>query len=216
MATMLLVGAGLLTRSLVRLQEVSPGFDPGGVLVADAPLSPVKYATAAERNVFVDRLRERARRLPGVTFAEVATSPPFSGNGSTIHFNITGRPPKGSGGLHHHRLSRGQRRLLRRARRCRWSPADLQHRDRDQSPPVAIVNETFVRRFLGGAAKQGSARARSSGRCPRTSRRRWRSSASSATRSRRSRRRRSRRCTCRTCSIRSRFSAGCTETCRSC
>src|SRR5205807_1870928 len=66
-----------------------------GVLVADAPLSPVKYSTAAPRNALVDRLRERLRTLPGVTLAEVATAPPFSGNGSTIHFNIAGRPPKG-------------------------------------------------------------------------------------------------------------------------
>jgi putative ABC transport system permease protein len=94
LATMLLVGAGLLTRSLLRLQDVSTGINPSGVLVADAPLSPVKYATAAQRNLLVDRIRERLRALPGVTLAEVATAPPFSGNGSTIHFNIAGRPPK--------------------------------------------------------------------------------------------------------------------------
>src|SRR5262249_52943884 len=95
LATMLLVAAGLLTKSLLRLQDVATGFDPAGVLVGDAPLSPVKYATAPQRNAFVDRLRERLRVLPGVTLAEVATAPPFSGNGSSMHFNIAGRPPKG-------------------------------------------------------------------------------------------------------------------------
>jgi putative ABC transport system permease protein len=95
LATMLLVGAGLLTRSLLRLQSISPGFNASGVLVADAPLSPVKYATGAQRNAFVDRLRDRVRSLPGVAFGEVATAPPFSGTGSSIHFNIAGRPPKG-------------------------------------------------------------------------------------------------------------------------
>src|SRR5581483_9099035 len=81
--------------SLLRLQDVDAGINPAGVLVADAPLSPVKYGETTQRNVFVDRLRERLRALPGVTMAEVATAPPFSGAGSSVHFNITGRPPKG-------------------------------------------------------------------------------------------------------------------------
>lgn len=148
LATMLLVGAGLLTRSLVRLQDVSPGFDPGGVLVADAPLSPIKYATAAQRNALVDRLRDRLRTLPGVTFGEVATSPPFSGNGSTIHFNITGRPPKGPEDY----IATGYRAVSEGYFTALGVPLVAGRfftaRDRDQSPPVAIVNETFVRRFL--------------------------------------------------------------------
>ena len=153
LATMLLVGAGLLTRSLVRLQDVSPGFDAAGVLVADAPLSPVKYSTAAQRNAFVDRLRERARTLPGVQFAEVATAPPFSGNGSSIHFNITGRPPKGPEDY----IITGYRAVSEGYFSALGIPLVagriFTSRDREESPPVAIVNETFVRRFLGGEAK---------------------------------------------------------------
>ncbi len=161
MATMLLVGAGLLTRSLMELQDVSPGFNAAGVLVADAPLSPVKYATGAQRNIFVDRLRERARSMPGVTFAEVATSPPFSGTGSTIHFNITGKPPRGP----EEYILTGYRAVSEGYFGALSVPLVagrlFTNRDRDQSQPVAIVNETFVKKFLGGVTKQGvGARAR--------------------------------------------------------
>jgi putative ABC transport system permease protein len=161
MATMLLVGAGLLTRSLLELQEVAPGFTAAGVLVADAPLSPVKYATAAPRNVFVDRLRERALDLPGVTFAEVATSPPFSGTGSTLAFNITGQPPRGP----EEYIFTGYRAVSEGYFGALGVPLAagrlFTNRDRDRSPPVAIVNETFVRKFLSGVPRQGvGARAR--------------------------------------------------------
>jgi putative ABC transport system permease protein len=154
LATILLVGAGLLTRSLLRLQDVSPGFNPAGVLVADAPLSPVKYATGAQRNAMVDRLRDRLRALPSVTFAEVATAPPFSGNGPSIHFNITGRPPKGPEDY----IITGYRAVSDGYFSALGVPLVagrlFSSRDRDQSPPVAVVNETFVRRFLSGAPKQ--------------------------------------------------------------
>jgi putative ABC transport system permease protein len=152
LATMLLVGAGLLTRSLLRLQDVSTGINPAGVLVADAPLSPVKYAAAGQRNVLVDRLRERLLALPGVTLAEVATAPPFSGGGSTIHFNIAGRPPKGP----EEYILTGYRAVSDGYFRALGIPLvagrGFTPRDRDQSPAVAVVNETFVTRFFGGAA----------------------------------------------------------------
>jgi putative ABC transport system permease protein len=152
LATMLLVGAGLLTKSLVRLQDVSTGIDPSGVLVADAPLSPVKYAGAAQRNELVDRVRERLRALPGVTLAAVATAPPFSGNGSTIHFNIAGRPPNGP----EEYILTGYRAISEDYFRALGIPLVagrvFSTRDRDRSPAVAIVNEAFVKRFFGGAA----------------------------------------------------------------
>ena len=161
MATMLLVGAGLLTRSLMELQDVSPGFTATGVLVADAPLSPVKYATSAQRSLFVERLRERARSLPGVAFAEVATAPPFSGNGATIHFNITGKPPRGP----EEYILTGYRAVSEGYFGALGVPLVAGRlfttRDRGESAPVAIVNETFVRKFLTGVPRQGiGARAR--------------------------------------------------------
>ena len=150
LATVLLVGAALLTKSLVRLQDVSPGFNPAGLLVADAPLSPVSYATQAQRTNFVDRLVPRLKEIPGVKVAAVATAPPFSGTGSTIHFNIVGRPPKGPEDY----IATGYRAIGADYFAALGIPVSagrtFTERDRDRSRPVAIVNETFVRRFLGG------------------------------------------------------------------
>jgi putative ABC transport system permease protein len=153
LATVLLIGAALLSRSLVRLQDVPPGFNPTGLLVADVPLSPVTYATAPPRNLFVDKLRERLKAIPGVKVAAIGTALPFSGGGSTIHFNIIGRPPKGPDDY----IATAYRAV---------GPDDFAalsipivagraftERDRDRSRPVAIVNEAFVRRFLGGAVE---------------------------------------------------------------
>ena len=153
LATILLVGAVLLTKSLVRLQDVSPGFDPRGVLVADAPLSPVTYATAGPRNRFVDEILPRLQKIPGVKAAAVATAPPFSGNGSSIHFNITGRPPKGP----EEYVITGYRAVSAGYFSALGIPMIggrlFTDRDRERSQPVAIVNDTFVRRFFGGSVQ---------------------------------------------------------------
>ena len=154
LATMLLVGAVLLTKSLIRLQDVSPGFDPKGLLVADAPLSPVTYSTAPKRNQMVDRLRARLKMIPGATIAEVGTALPFSGGGSTIHFNIVGRPPKGPEDY----IATGYRAVGPDYFTALKIPVlagrAFTERDRDRSQPVAVVNETFVKRFLGGDVPQ--------------------------------------------------------------
>jgi len=150
LATVLLVGAALLTKSLVRLQEVAPGFNPEGLLVADVPLSPVSYATHAQRNQLVDRLIPRLREIPGAKVAAIATAPPFSGTGSIIHFNIVGRPPKGPEDY----IATGYRAIGSDYFAALGIPIRVgrtfSDRDRDRSRPVAIVNETFVHRFLGG------------------------------------------------------------------
>jgi putative ABC transport system permease protein len=150
LATVLLVGAALLTKSLMRLQDVSPGFSPAGLLVADAPLSPISYANQAQRNQFVDRLVPRLKEIPGVKAAAVATAPPFSGAGSTIHFNIVGRPPKGPEDY----IATAYRAIGPDYFTALGIPViagrPFTERDRDRSRPVALVNETFVRRFLGG------------------------------------------------------------------
>jgi putative ABC transport system permease protein len=151
LATMLLVGAGLLTKSLIRLQDVSPGFNPAHLLLAEAPLSPTTYATPQSRNIFVDRLLADLRGKPGVARAEVATAPPFSGTGSAFHFNIAGRPPKGPEEYiitNYRAVTGGFFAALGVPLSAGRAFTD---RDRERSKPVAIVNETFVRRFFNGS-----------------------------------------------------------------
>jgi predicted permease len=76
----LLVGAGLLIRSFLRLQEVDSGFRPEGVLTMRLSL-PDKYAKAEQTRTFFRELLERVRRLPGVDAAGAVTGLPLSGSG---------------------------------------------------------------------------------------------------------------------------------------
>jgi predicted permease len=75
----LLVVAALLVTSFVRLTHVSTGFAVEHVVLADFALSTKNYEAAATRTQFFDRLLEKARALPGVSAAALASRPPLSG-----------------------------------------------------------------------------------------------------------------------------------------
>ncbi len=90
-ALMLLVGAGLLINSFIRLNRVELGFDPVNVLSASLDFSPRKYPTGNERIVFIEQARERIRSLPGVRSVSFSSSFPFMG-GVYSSFGIKGRP----------------------------------------------------------------------------------------------------------------------------
>ena len=73
-ATIVVSAASLSLTSLVHAQRVDLGFEPGHVLTARVELPPSKYAEAAARRQFFDRLLERVRALPGVTDAAAGSS----------------------------------------------------------------------------------------------------------------------------------------------
>jgi putative ABC transport system permease protein len=102
----------------------------------------------------VERLLADLRTRPAVTMAEVATAPPFSGSGSSLHFNIAGRPPKGPEEFvitGYRAVTSGYFSALRIPLLAGRAFND---RDRDGSPAVAVVNETFVKRFFAGARER--------------------------------------------------------------
>src|SRR5262249_9086874 len=82
-AFILLFGAGLLIKSLVRLQGVNPGFSPDHVLTAEVALPRTRYPDVPARIAFWTQALERARAIPGVTAAGLTTNVPFNGNVSS-------------------------------------------------------------------------------------------------------------------------------------
>jgi putative ABC transport system permease protein len=89
-ATIVVSAASLSLASLVHAQRVDLGFEPEHVLTARVELPRTKYADAAARQQFFDRLLERARAIPGVT--GVAAGSSVLGRTSSSSFAIEGRP----------------------------------------------------------------------------------------------------------------------------
>ncbi len=101
LALVLLVGAGLFLRSLTSLQDVSPGFQPSGIITATVALPQARYKEPAKQIAFYRAVLERLSSLPGVTSAAIGMPLPFSGNGGSASFSIEGRPsPPGDPGPH--------------------------------------------------------------------------------------------------------------------
>lgn len=148
LAMMLMVGAGLLMRSFVRLQDVEPGFLPTHLLVADLPLSPTEYAKSEQRFQFFDRLLDRARALPGVTSVGAASFLPVSGGGSIIHFNVFGHPPKSA----HEYIAAGYRTITPNYLETLGVPLlkgrTIRESDNESAPPVVVLNANMARTFF--------------------------------------------------------------------
>jgi len=92
LALVLLVGAGLLLKSLTRMAQVDPGFDPTGVMTASVQLPEGQYNNEEKQAAFYRALDEKLAALPGASSAAMAVSLPFSGFAPSSSFEIEGRP----------------------------------------------------------------------------------------------------------------------------
>jgi putative ABC transport system permease protein len=97
MTLLLLVGAGLLIRSLARLHSVDPGFDPRNLLTVRLILPGSKYREPQQVTGFYRDLIHRVETLPGVKSVGANAFPPFAGPGSATSFLIEGRPMPAAG-----------------------------------------------------------------------------------------------------------------------
>ena len=91
LALVLLVGAGLLLKSLSHLGQVNPGFHPQGVMTAALALPESKYDKPEKQFVFFQTVLERLASAPGVIAAGAGYPLPFSGTDSTASFGIEDR-----------------------------------------------------------------------------------------------------------------------------
>ena len=148
---LLLAGAGLLVKSLARLQGVDPGFDHEGVLTMRVSLPSARYKEPARRAEFYAALTERLGSLPGVEAAGATISLPLGGSNLSVWRGLIpeGRPatPEASENAAYAVVTPGYFRALRipvRAGRA------FDERDDAQARKVVIINETLARRVFGG------------------------------------------------------------------
>ena len=93
LSLVLLVGAGLMLRSFVRLARIDPGFDVNRVLTATVSLPYSRYPDDPVRVAFFRQLLERVRTIPGVTEASATSWIPFDFSGTIGHsVAVAGRP----------------------------------------------------------------------------------------------------------------------------
>jgi len=91
---LLLIGAGLMLRSFMKLQHVDPGFQPENVLTMDIALDFVKYNTDDKQRAFFETLLEKVQTQSGVKSAAASMMIPFtSGMTMTSDFQIEGQAP---------------------------------------------------------------------------------------------------------------------------
>ncbi|HYN85036.1 MAG TPA: ABC transporter permease [Pyrinomonadaceae bacterium] len=145
MALVLLVGAGLLVQSFVRLQRVELGFDPRGLSSAGVATSFTRHPTDAARAQFVRQVRDEVANVAGVESAAISTGSPFP----YLNFNFTveGRADAGEAPAVYDSVSADYFRAVG-ARVV--AGREFDSRDGAGSPRVAVVNQTLARRHFAG------------------------------------------------------------------
>ena len=149
LALMLLIGAGLVARSFVRLIAWDPGFDRTG-LVTTWMLPPRNAEPGTPTVALMERVREEVAALPGVTAAALGSGGPLFGGVETGGIAIAGRPAFAPaamptvqwfnvGATYFDTLG------VRLLRGRRFAAADTAN-----APAVALINDTLARRFFAG------------------------------------------------------------------
>ncbi len=149
LALVLLVGAGLMIRSFARLMAIEPGFDPEHVVTMRITLPPAKYPDLERWLTFHEHLVRRVAAVPGVAFAGLNSAVPLEGGGSESGVIVEGRPippPGAPGTMCLFQTSSPD--YLRAMGIPLLKGRFFTGRDAAGSVPVAIVDETLVRRLF--------------------------------------------------------------------
>jgi putative ABC transport system permease protein len=144
----LLVGAGLLIRSFWQLQQVDPGFRTDHLLMVRISLSGSNYTEGAQAVTFFDRLQERLAATPGVVSASATTGIMLRKLATSASFTIENRPQDPNEPGLELPFDRVQPNYFQTMGMQLLMGRTFTAQDGRDSPRVAIVNETFVKRYF--------------------------------------------------------------------
>ncbi len=148
LSLMLVIGAGVMLRSFLRLQQVDKGFDPTQRLTFDVVLPAARFPDAPQMRAFATELTERLRHQPGVETAGVTSVLPLGGNDFADGYFVEGYTAPHAGdpaiaGMRAVSPDYFKAMGIRVAKGRTFTDAD-----REGTQPVAVVNETFVHRYI--------------------------------------------------------------------
>ena len=154
-SVVLLVAAGLLIRALWTVHAVDPGFEPRGVLTLRTMLPLPKYETVERRSQFYGYVLDEVKKLPGVERAAYITAVPLGPMGGGI-WPITTNGQRADGSEQETASLRfvtpGFFQALEIPLRA---GRDVDERDTQSAPYVAVVSESFARQHWPGATALG-------------------------------------------------------------
>jgi putative ABC transport system permease protein len=160
MSLVLLVGAGLMMMSFIRLQKVDPGFDPNNVRTASISLPKKKYPEKDRQAAFYTQLIESVTSLPGVQVAGAACAVPYSdgqwGDFEEAYrvvyqsFKIEGRPPYPPGNEPYSYYSSVSTNYFEAMGIPLMRGRLFTKHDTKDTARVAIINNTMAKKFFPG------------------------------------------------------------------
>jgi putative ABC transport system permease protein len=147
LSVVLLAGAGLMMKSLYRLLQVDPGFQPASVMEMEMVLRSAQYSKNPAILGFWEQVLQRVQALPGVQSAALGTAIPLGGNHDRGDITIVGQPLPAPGEFPHpdyHYITPDYMRVLDipllRGR-------TFTEADNETAPAVALINATLAHRF---------------------------------------------------------------------
>jgi len=146
LSLMLLIGAGLMIRSLWVLQGINPGFDPHNVVTMNAGITRYKFDSASRQNRFFDQVLERIRALPGVDSAGAIDDLPTEG-GSNQPVAIEGQPVRPMSEQPEVAVRVVTPGYFRAMRMPLMQGRDFTDGDVAERPAAVVISESMARRF---------------------------------------------------------------------
>ena len=150
LSLVLLTTAGLMMQSFVRLQHVSPGFNPDRLLAMFVALPEARYTSNQQTASFYEQLIDRVQTLPGVQSAATANIIPLAGMNSTWTLRIEGRPEPKPGEEPEASLRSISNSYFRAMQIPVLRGREFSSQDSAKSLQVVAVNEAFAARYWPG------------------------------------------------------------------
>ncbi len=143
---MLLIGAGLLANSFLRLHRVNPGFDETKLLTLKIDL-PEPYAEPEKKALFFEQLQRRVAELSGVSGVGLVTELPLTGQSADVPFKVDGHVEREPANADIRSVNDGYFRVMRipLLRGRSFSEAEVQ-----ENAKTVVISDSLARRYFAG------------------------------------------------------------------